>query len=152
MQEKIFNLEINGKAYQVTINAFTAHDAVVTVNGKRFQIGLKDLGLEQIADIRPKPVGSFPGAPGPLEPKASPALHRPREIISATTITAPLPGLIQRIEVHAGEAVKLGQQVITMEAMKMENEIQATRDGIVKRIRVREGDSVNEGDVLIELE
>ncbi|HRD18670.1 MAG TPA: acetyl-CoA carboxylase biotin carboxyl carrier protein subunit, partial [Candidatus Marinimicrobia bacterium] len=59
------------------------------------------------------------------------------------------PGLIQNILVKVGDTVRAGQHVLTMEAMKMENEIQTNRDGIIKDIKVRIGDSVNEGDTLI---
>ena len=65
---------------------------------------------------------------------------------------APLPGLILEIQVKEGDEVKVGQDILVMEAMKMENEIQSNQSGIVKSIKVDEGDNVYEGDVLIELE
>jgi biotin carboxyl carrier protein len=70
-------------------------------------------------------------------------------VIDSSAVVAPLPGLIQNILVKVGDTVHAGQHVLTMEAMKMENEIQTNRDGIIKDIKVRIGDSVNEGDTLI---
>jgi biotin carboxyl carrier protein len=150
MKEKTIELEINGQNYTVVINEFNAYEARLTVNGKAYKVGLKDLGIEQVAEIKPKLDRSEP--PRPAAPLAEPKLHRPKSVVNASSILAPLPGLIQRIHVRVGEEVKAGQTVIIMEAMKMENEIQAVTEGVVKEIKVREGDSVNEADVLIVLE
>jgi len=70
----------------------------------------------------------------------------------ANAIKAPLPGMILKIAVSVGDDVKAGQDVMHMEAMKMENEVQSNVDGRVKEIQVKEGDSVSEGDILIVLE
>ena len=155
MREKTLTLEINGKSYSVTINEFSAYEAVVTVNDKTYTVGLKDLGIEQASDLRPK--ATLQSAPSSVTPmtilsSAGPTLHKPKTIPSALTIAAPLPGLILKISVKEGDMVKAGQHVIIMEAMKMENEIQAPKDGKVKFVLVKEGDSVNEGDIMIELE
>jgi biotin carboxyl carrier protein len=63
-----------------------------------------------------------------------------------------LPGLILEILVKEGDKVKAGEDVLIMEAMKMENEVQSPQEGTVKEIKVRRGDSVYEGDILIVLE
>ncbi|MCK4716269.1 MAG: biotin/lipoyl-binding protein [Candidatus Marinimicrobia bacterium] len=155
MREKTLKLEINGKSYSVTINEFSAYEAVVTVNDKTYTVGLKDLGIEQVSDLQPK--ATFQSAPSSVTPmtipsSTGPMLHKPKTISSASAIAAPLPGLILKLSVKEGDMVKAGQHVIIMEAMKMENEIQAPKDGKVKSVLVKEGDSVNEGDILIELE
>ena len=155
MREKTLKLEINGKSYSVTINEFSAYEAVVTVNDKTYTVGLKDLGIEQVSDLRPKAIPQ--SAPSPVTPmtipsSSGPTLHKPKTISGTSTIAAPLPGLILKISVKEGDLVKAGQHVIIMEAMKMENEIQAPKDGKVKSILVKEGDAVNEGDIMIELE
>jgi len=155
MKEKTLQLEINGKSYAVTIKEFNAYEAVVSLNDKTYRVGLKDLGLEQVADLTQKiasPENSAPIVPMTIPRESGPVLHKPKTVTHASAVVAPLPGLIQRISVNVGEIVKIGQQVIIMEAMKMENEIAAPRDGRIKSIRVRVGDSVNEGDILIELE
>jgi biotin carboxyl carrier protein len=155
MREKTLTLEINGKSYSVTINEFSAYEAVVTVNDKTYTVGLKDLGIEQASDLHPKATPT--PAPSSVTPmtipsSAGPTLHKPKTISSGLTIAAPLPGLILKLSVKEGDMVKAGQHVIIMEAMKMENEIQAPKDGKVKSVLVKEGDSVNEGDIMIKLE
>ena len=75
-------------------------------------------------------------------------------IVKSTSnlITAPLPGVITSIKVKEGEIIKAGKVVAVLEAMKMENDLQAERDGRVKEIKVEKGDSVLEGTVIITLE
>ncbi len=152
MKEKKVELEINGQPYTVIINEITAYHASVTVNDRTYEVGLKDLGFDQVGDIKPKLIN----VPESAVPTAKPAgmtpptqLHRPKSVIDSSAVVAPLPGLIQNILVKVGDTVHAGQHVLTMEAMKMENEIQTNRDGIIKDIKVRIGDSVNEGDTLI---
>jgi biotin carboxyl carrier protein len=67
-------------------------------------------------------------------------------------LTAPMPGLIVRVDVKPGDVVAPGQGLIVMEAMKMENELRATGAGTVKAVRVSQGDAVEKGAVLVELE
>jgi biotin carboxyl carrier protein len=64
-------------------------------------------------------------------------------------VTAPLPGVIVGIKVNIGDVVKAGQVVAVLEAMKMENDIQAEFDGIVTAINVNQGDSILEGAVIV---
>ena len=71
---------------------------------------------------------------------------------TSNLITAPLPGVITSIKVKEGEIIKAGKVVAVLEAMKMENDLQAERDGRVKEIKVEKGDSVLEGAVIITLE
>jgi len=154
MKEKKLQLEINGKEYEVIISEFNAYEAVLTVNGTKYQVGLKDLGIEQVSDIKPKLIrseiiGETEASTKTVGSVPEPTLHKPQAIVNATNVLAPLPGLIQKILVKEGETIRTGQCVIIMEAMKMENEIQSGKEGIVKEISVKTGDSVNEGDVLI---
>ena len=67
-------------------------------------------------------------------------------------IAAPLPGIIYNIKVKEGQHVKKGQSLMTLMAMKMENDVTAPRDGILKEIKVKKDDNVNKGDVLAVLE
>ncbi len=155
MKEKEFKLEINGKDYSVTITDFTATTAEVAVNGNQYNVNIKDLGIEQVADLKPQfsasaaPQQNAGAATGsaPAEPK----LHKPTAVANATAIMSPLPGLILKILVKEGDSVKAGQNLLIMEAMKMENEIQAKTDGTVTAINVKEGDSVEEGIELVSI-
>ena len=154
MREKTLKLEINDKEYAVTINEFSAYEAVVTVNGKTYTVGLKDLGIEQVSDLKPKDEPNVPSRiPAPAQQVSTPAKSAPKSTTAVpdSAIVAPLPGLILKINIKPGDSIKAGQVVLIMEAMKMENDIQALADGTVKSIAVKEGDSVNEGDVLVEL-
>jgi len=85
-----------------------------------------------------------PDAGGPAAPAAAPAA-------GATTVEAPMPGKILNIKVSAGQAVKFGETVIVMEAMKMETEIVAPADGTVAQILVKAGDAVDTGAALVTL-
>lgn len=68
----------------------------------------------------------------------------------ANTLRAPMPGLIVDLKVMEGEAVKPGDPLIILEAMKMENVIKSAGEGVVKSVKVKKGDSVEKGQVLIE--
>lgn len=75
-----------------------------------------------------------------------------QEVETERTILAPMPGLVVRVEVEVGEAVRAGQGVVIVEAMKMENELKAPGDGVVARIEVEAGETVEKGAVLLVLE
>ena len=155
MREKTLKLEINGKSYSVTINEFSAYEAVVTVNDKTYTVGLKDLGIEQVSDLRPKAIPQ--SAPSPVTPmtipsSSGPTLHKPKTISGTSTIAAPLPGLIMKISVKEGYLVKAGQHVIIMEAMKMEHAIKAPVDGVVNEVFYANGDLVDGGADLLSFE
>ena len=164
MKEKELKLEINGKNYSVVISEFSAYEAVLSVNGKQYRVGLKELGLEDVSDVKPvraRRYGEEPSKPQTglpadskitKETKPDTAYHRPDSVVNARSIVAPLPGMIQKLHVQLGDVVKAGQRVLTLEAMKMENEIHAGLDGVVKEILFKEGDSVNQGAVLVVLE
>ena len=67
-------------------------------------------------------------------------------------VVAPMPGMVVRVEVEVGQAVRAGQGVVIVEAMKMENELKAPADGTVARVEVSAGQTVDKGDVLLVLE
>ena len=83
-------------------------------------------------------------APAPAAKPAAPAGAQ-----GAVSVTAPMPGTVLQIKAKAGDAVKRGQAVVILEAMKMENEIVAPQDGVIASVNVSQGDSVNNGDVLM---
>ncbi len=72
--------------------------------------------------------------------------------VSGGTVSAPMPGLVLRIEVEEGQPVKRGADLLVLEAMKMENEIRASGDGIVTRILVQPGAVVEKGAPLVEID
>ena len=116
-----------------------------TLNGKQYEVE-----LERIDAYEPMPrYGEAPAAaPAPVAAPVAPAAPAPA---GATTVEAPMPGKILNIKVSAGQAVKFGETVIVMEAMKMETEIVAPADGTVAQILVKAGDAVDTGAALVTL-
>lgn len=139
---KKFEMKINGKDFAVEINDFNAKGAKVTVNGKPYDIGVK-YPEDQAPVI---PVISRRTASAPIA-----AVQQSAKESSGTigNVSAPMPGLILKILVKPGDSISIGQKVISMEAMKMENDINTTFAGTVKEIQVKEGDNVSEHQSLI---
>ena len=84
--------------------------------------------------------------------KASGAKRKSSGHEHASELAAPMPGLVRSVNVVDGEAVKKGQTLLTLEAMKMEIRIQAKNDGVVKKLFVKQGQTVEREQVLIEVE
>jgi len=84
-----------------------------------------------------------------IDPREWRGRHGAAEVEGRQQIVAPMPGKIVRILVKAGDAVELGQGLIVVEAMKMQNEIRSPKSGAVEKIIAKEGDAVNAGDVLL---
>ena len=134
---------------------------VATINGKKYEVEVEKLEAYKSLDrngvaapaapVLPAsaPV-QRPAAPAPAPVAAAPA-PAPAPAAGATTVEAPMPGKILNIKVSAGQAVKFGETVIVMEAMKMETEIVAPADGTVAQILVKAGDAVDTGAALVTL-
>lgn len=148
---KTYTFKINGNEYNVDIKGIENGIADVSVNGKSYSV---EIGNTPAPAVQ----ASAPAAAGPAAPSAAPApapapAAAPKQTSSAagTEVTAPLPGVIIEVSVKEGQAVKAGQKVAVLEAMKMENEIQATCDGTVTAILVNKGDSVAEGAGIVKI-
>lgn len=142
---KEYKLKINGNDYAVTVNEVDGSVAEVEVNGTPFKVE-----FEKPIKKAAAPVSK------PMAPKATPAgapevkVSKPAAAGGAgQAVTSPLPGVILEVSVKVGDAVKRGQKVMVLEAMKMENVIEATADGTVTAIKVEKGDSVLEGAPLV---
>lgn len=143
---KEYKLKINGNDYNVVVNDVEEATAKVEVNGTPFTVEFekpisKPKAIKVVKSSTPSPA-------------VTPASNRPSAATvaaptSGTTVTSPLPGVVLDVFVKEGDAVKTGQKVVMLEAMKMENVIEATCDGTVKAIKVNKGDSVLEGAVLV---
>ena len=129
---------------------------VATLNGKKYEVE-----IERVDEYRPLDRGAQVSAPAPIlaaapAPKAAPApaaapKAAPAGAAGAVAVTAPMPGKILGVKASAGQAVKRGQVLLILEAMKMENEIVAPQDGTVATINVAVGDSVEPGATLATL-
>ena len=138
-------MKINGNEYNVTVNEVDGSMAEVEVNGTPFKVEF-DKPVKKAAAPVAKPVAKS-AAPAPAAaPVAKPAAAAGG---AGTAVTSPLPGVILDVCVKEGDAVKRGQTVMVLEAMKMENAIEATADGTVTAIKVGKGDSVLEGAPLV---
>lgn len=141
---KEYKLKINGNDYAVTVNEVDDNIAEVEVNGTPFKVEFeKPITKKPAAAVVAKPAAKTGGA-APAAVVAKPAASG-----SGATVTSPLPGVILEVNVKVGDAVKKGQKVMVLEAMKMENVIEATADGTVTAIKVDKGDSVLEGAPLV---
>ena len=119
----VYTVTVNGKPYRIDVT----NDTTVAVNGKPFSVSLAE------------------GAASAAAPAAAPAAGG---AAAGKEVTAPMPGKILRIEASVGQAVKEGDVLIIIEAMKMEQNITAPAAGTVVSIDVAAGDVVNTGDVV----
>ena len=103
--------------------------------------------MDQELKQQRKPVVSTPRPQ--VAPAATGSVQKSNAPVAGSKVTTPLPGTILDVFVNVGDAVKEGQTVVLLEAMKMENNIEADCAGTVKEVKVRKGDSVLEGDVLV---
>ena len=112
----------------------------VTVNGKIY-----DVCVEEVGEVASAPVAAAPAA-APVAAAPAPAAN-----VAGEQITAPMPGTVMSVKVSNGQAVKKGDVLVVLEAMKMENEIYAPCDGTVAAVNVSNGDAVESGKVLVVL-
>jgi len=141
---KSYKFKINGNEYNVDINSVSGNIADVTVNGTSYQVEMDNVPA---APVQAAQVQTVPAAQ--TAPAAAPAAAKPAASGAGKAVKSPLPGVIIAVKVNVGDAVKAGQVVAILEAMKMENEIQAESDGTVTAVNVAKGDSVLEGAAIV---
>ena len=134
---KAYKFKIGGNHFDVTVNGIEGKIADVTVNGVNYQVELEN-------EVSPAAAAPVAAAAAPAAAAAAPAAA-PKPAGSGKIIESPLPGVIISVDVKEGQAVKRGQKVAVIEAMKMENEILAECDGTITAIHVKQGESVLEG-------
>ena len=135
---KDIKFKIGDKQYEASVAEKEDGKVEVTVNGKAYTVEVE----REAPKAKPVKVQA-PVAAAPA-PKAAPTA-------GATTVNAPLPGNIVKVVATVGQAVKPGDTLIIMEAMKMENNIVAESEGSVSRILVQVGQTVQSGDALVEI-
>lgn len=141
---KEFKFTINGSEYSVNINNVEGNIADLEVNGTPYKVEI-DKELKQVKTpklVRPAAVPSTDAHP-------SVARTQSPGVATAGAIKSPLPGVVLELSVRVGDHVKMGQKLLVLEAMKMENNIDSDKEGTIREIKVDKGSSVLEGDVLI---
>lgn len=138
---KEYKLKINGNDYEVVINSVVGEIAEVTVNGKEYKVEIhkeeKQVEIPVVNHPVPTSAASFQSQ---LRPRTSP---------SGRHVESPLDGNILAVKVKVGDTVRIGQTVAILEAMKMENEIQAELNGTVTSVNVEKGEHVALGTPII---
>ena len=143
---KTYKFKINGNQYDVAINSVEGKNASVTVNGREYQVELEEAPAAAPSAPVTAPVQA---AAAPVAPAAAAPAPKSAATGAGKAVTSPLPGVIIGIKVNVGDTVKAGQEVAVLEAMKMENSIEATQDGTVTAIHATKGDSVLEGAPIV---
>ena len=127
---KKFNITVNGTAYDVEVNEVK--------------------GAAPAAAPKAAPAAAPKAAPAPAPAPAAAAAAAPVPA-GAETVKAPMPGKILSVAVSAGQAVKKGETLLILEAMKMQNEIAAPHDAVVSEVRVSANQTVSTGDDMVVL-
>ncbi len=147
---KEYKMQINGNDYVVSVDIKDEQKAKVVVNGTTYRVKLENTTVKTSAPA-PRPQVAAAPASHPVQNTAAPT--RPAASAGGgNAVLSPLPGVILDIKVAVGDTVSVGQTLVVLEAMKMENNIDSQFGGVVKSIATRIGDSVLEGDLLITIE
>ena len=147
-----YQYKVQGVDYEVEIEEVDGNIAKVNVNGKPFEVELqKPINAAKHPTMtRPKVEAPKPAAPTPAPAAAAAAPAQPAAPVGAgSPVKAPLPGTVTEIKVQVGQQVNVGDVVLVLEAMKMQNNIEAEYAGTVTSITVKQGETVMEGSVLL---
>ena len=139
---KEYKYKINGTVYNVTVGDIENNMTQVEVNGTPYKVEMEQT-VAPVAVSTPRPSAA------PRTVSGEKVIAKPTTTGGAGAIKAPLPGVVLDIKVNVGDAVNAGDTVVILEAMKMENNINADKSGVVKSISVNKGDSVLEGAELL---
>lgn len=142
---KKFKFIIRGNDYNTEILSIEDNIAEVEVNGSTYQVEIEKTIKEAKTPklMRPKIIHSG----GQDSAKTS----KPSAKKGVGFVKAPLPGTILELKIKVGDDVKVGDTLLIMEAMKMENNIKSDKAGKITAVKINNGDSVLEGDVLVEI-
>ncbi|NOX19022.1 MAG: biotin/lipoyl-binding protein [Chlorobi bacterium] len=140
---KNFKFKIRGNTYEVNVHNFEDETIDVEVNGTLYKV---DVEREIKTSKTPKLVRPSVVNTGNADKART---NKPDDRKGAGNIKAPLPGTILEMKVKKGDPVKVGDTLLIMEAMKMENNIKSDKEGIIEEVLVAVNDSVLEGDCLV---
>ena len=141
---KDYKYKINGNDYKVSIGDIENNIAQVEVNGVPFSVEIQETKASPVTVKKVRP------AAAPRTDAGEKVINKPATTAGKETVKSPLPGVIIDVKVSVGDTVAADTVVAILEAMKMENNINAGKAGVVKAICVNKGDSVLEGtDILV---
>lgn len=149
---RTYSYNVNGAQYDVTIESIQGQVAKVNVNGVAFDVEMLGAPITEgdLPAAAPAAAPAATTAAAAQAPAAAPAAAPAKGTAGAgTPVKAPLPGVVTKVLVANGQAVKKGDTVVVLEAMKMENNITAECDGTVSGVCCAAGDSVMEGTTLV---
>ncbi len=149
---KKYQYKVQGVDYEVDIEEVEGNIAKVNVNGIPFEVELQQPINAAKHPSMVKPKVAAPAVAPAVAPQAAPAAQpapSAQPAANGTPLKAPLPGTITTVNVKVGDQVSAGDTVVVLEAMKMQNNIEAENSGTVTAINVSPGDSVMEGAVLL---
>ncbi len=141
---KKYKFTINGNVYETEIQSLDGNIIQMEVNGTAYSVE-----IDREIKTSKTPVLVRSGLP---QPTRSESKIKKNISSSATPVKSPLPGIIINILVREGDEVKVGQKLLSMEAMKMENHVLAEKEGKISSIKVKAGDSVLQNDTLLEIQ
>jgi biotin carboxyl carrier protein len=157
----LFSVKVNGKDVEVEINDELDYKSpfTVTVRGRSYKIELKRIDRKSPFPISVNEIPfsvQFKTAKRKIAQITTPSVavlarKSSRKTVREGEILAPMAGKIVSVKVKKGDAVKLNDVLCTLEAMKMENEITATKSGVIEEVVASEGLAVNEGEVLMKI-
>ncbi len=145
-----YQYKVQGVDYNVEIEEVSGNLAKVNVNGIPFEVELQQpinaaqaITRPKVSAPKPAPAAAPAAAPSVAAPAAAPVAG------NGTPVKSPLPGTITAVNVKVGDKVNNGDTVVVLEAMKMQNNIEAEATGTITSVAVSAGDSVMEGSVLV---
>lgn len=136
-----FRVTIEDQTYDVEVGNLQARPVMVTVDGENFSVWPESGETHTAATAS---TASEP-CPAPVQP-----VIRTVEVSASKAVLAPIPGTIVGVSVKPGDSVQVGQELCTLEAMKMKNAIRAIRAGTIAKVFIANGDSVKHGQPLVE--
>jgi len=141
---KVFKYKINGSPYRVVVQKSDDESVELEVNGTPYMVELEQKKKKTISPIHRQVSSS-----AQTESAPKPTITRTAVAVGSVVVKAPLPGVIFDLRVKVGDTVKKGDTLLVLEAMKMENNIQAPSDGKIAKVSVLKGDSILEGAELV---
>jgi len=146
-----YTIEVDGRPFVVDVEDEAADRFYVEVDGQAFDVTLGSAQELTSGEPTPRivPVARPPAAAGRAAPPGLPRQAAPPAPGGGTTLGAPMPGVILRLQVVAGARVERGQDLAVLEAMKMENVIRAPHAGLIAEVCVQPGDKVGHGQPIV---